>query len=133
MVKGLTHFHIVERRLIVVQADVEDTHTLNAIQFFVERVGGISNAFDVGQADRCHIQLALLVHHHPRAARQNKIDTLQFGLGLAIVVLVAFQGNKLAEAKFSQLKGPGAVGLVSPSASATLDVLLIEHVGGGVS
>ena len=131
IVHRLTHFHIVKRRLLHIEAHIEHIKVMRrTMQFRVQRIVGIQQARQVVKTHAGQMNFIVLVHNHRRAAAQYHLHALYVRRPQMILV-VAFQYQQLAHIIPPQLEWAGAVGLLQP-VPGFVHLLRVQHIGGGV-
>ena len=113
-----------------VEGDVEDGEFGAGDEEFVERVGGVLDAFEFGGADGGDVDFAVL-ELIEAAAGEADFDALHFG-GFEVVVVEALEHDAVAFGPLGQLERAAAVGQGAPAVGVGLDFVAVDDEGGGV-
>ena len=125
VVERLPNLHVVEGFDVRVEAQIEHTQVRGYLQFFVQRLAGITEPLHVVEADVGNIEDALLVGGYFRQTAEE-LHLLELGL-FSIVLIVARQDQQLVRLPLTEHERAGAVGTVGP-VRAGLDVLAVHDI-----
>ena len=131
-VEGLAHLHVVQRRLVDIQADIVDAEAgWRSAKVRVQFVVGVAETVQVGQAHSCDVYLVVFIHQQLSSAAENEFDLFQLG-SPQVVIFVAAQPEGFAHLVLGKAERPGAVWLAEPVPGVGLHVFLVQHEAGGV-